>query len=62
VKLRGTVGAFVLSFGQDADGGLYVLTSGLPGPMGNTGKVFRFVPVETMEVDGVFLERWRHDE
>jgi glucose/arabinose dehydrogenase len=40
----GKVGAFVLSFGQDADHELYVLTSELPGPVGNTGKVFKFVP------------------
>lgn len=40
----GNVGAFVLSFGQDADHELYVLTSELPGPVGNTGKVFKLVP------------------
>jgi hypothetical protein len=40
---EGTLGAFVLSFGQDADRELYVLTSGLPGPMGNTGKVFKLI-------------------
>ena len=40
----GKVGAFVLSLGQDADHELYVLTSELPGPVGNTGKVFKFVP------------------
>ncbi|MCL4534194.1 MAG: PQQ-dependent sugar dehydrogenase [Bacteroidetes bacterium] len=41
---RGRVGAYVLSFGQDADGELYVLTSGAGGPSGNTGKVFKMVP------------------
>jgi len=40
----GNVGAFVLSFGQDADRELYVLNSELPGLVGNTGKAFKFVP------------------
>lgn len=32
---------FVLGFGQDLDGEVYVLTTDNPGPTGNTGKVFR---------------------
>jgi glucose/arabinose dehydrogenase len=40
----GQVGEFVLSFGQDADGELYVLTTETPGPTGDTGKVYRLVP------------------
>ncbi|MGA1844322.1 MAG: PASTA domain-containing protein [bacterium] len=35
---------YVLSFGQDADNELYVLTSENPGPSGNTGKVYRMLP------------------
>jgi glucose/arabinose dehydrogenase len=42
---NGRIGAFVLSFGQDADGELYVLTTENMGPSGNTGKVFKLVPV-----------------
>jgi hypothetical protein len=40
----GDLGAFLLSFGQDAQGELYVLTSERPGPVGSTGKVFKLVP------------------
>lgn len=40
----GRLGLFVLGFGQDADGELYVLTSENAGPRGNTGKVWRIVP------------------
>ncbi len=32
---------FVLAFGQDAHGELYILTTDMPGPGGNTGKVYR---------------------
>ena len=42
----GDLGAFLLSFGQDADGELYVLTSERPGPLGSTGKVYRLVPTQ----------------
>jgi glucose/arabinose dehydrogenase len=38
------IGAFVLSLGQDTDGELYVLTTKLPGPTGNTGKVYALAP------------------
>ncbi|KXS43822.1 MAG: hypothetical protein AWU59_892 [Methanolobus sp. T82-4] len=39
-----TVGAYILSFGQDADHELYVLTKENPGPTGETGKVYKLVP------------------
>ena len=39
----GRVGAFVLSFGQDAEHELYVLTSDRPGPIQSTGRVLRLV-------------------
>jgi glucose/arabinose dehydrogenase len=39
----GALGEYVLSFGQDADGELYVLTSGTPGPSGESGRVYRIV-------------------
>ncbi len=38
---------FLLSFGQDADGELYVLTSESTGPSGSTGKIYRLVPADT---------------
>ena len=40
----GNLGAYLLSFGQDADGELYALTSGRPGPSGSTGKIYKLVP------------------
>lgn len=41
---NGQVGAFVLSFGEDAQRELYVLTSQNLGPAGNTGQIWRIVP------------------
>lgn len=38
------VNRFVLGFGEDADGELYVLTTDRTGPTGTTGKVFKLVP------------------
>lgn len=40
------VGRFVLGFGEDDDGELYVLTTDRTGPTGTTGKVFKLVPAE----------------
>lgn len=40
----GRIGRFILSFGQDADGELYVLTSENFGPIESTGVVFRIAP------------------
>ncbi len=40
----GRIGAFILSFGQDDGGELYVLTSGAAGPSGTGGKVYKLVP------------------
>src|SRR5690606_11775606 len=37
---------FVLAFGEDADGELYVLTTEQAGPQGETGKVYRIVAGE----------------
>ncbi|MEP0845683.1 MAG: PQQ-dependent sugar dehydrogenase [Phycisphaerae bacterium] len=42
----GRLGRFILSFGQDADGELYVLTSENFGPIETTGVVFRVAPAE----------------
>jgi hypothetical protein len=36
--------AFLLGFGQDNNGEVYVLTSQRAGPAGATGQVFRVVP------------------
>lgn len=41
---NGNLGAFLLSFGQDADGEIYVLTSDTTGPTGDSGRVYRLVP------------------
>jgi glucose/arabinose dehydrogenase len=42
----GQLGAYVLGFGQDAKRELYVLTSGMAGPRGSTGKVWKLVPAD----------------
>ena len=39
------VGAFVVAFGQDAEGELYVLTNGRNMITGNTGKVYKLAPM-----------------
>jgi glucose/arabinose dehydrogenase len=39
----GRLGQYVLGFGQDRRGEMYVLTTANGGPTGNTGKVFRLV-------------------
>ena len=43
-RAGGRVGAFILSFGQDLAGELYVLTSDAHGPSGDSGKVYRLAP------------------
>lgn len=40
----GTMGAYLLAFGEDADHELYVLTAENRGPAGKTGRVHRIVP------------------
>ena len=42
----GDLNSFLLSFGQDADGELYILVSDSTGPTGETGRVYRLVPPE----------------
>lgn len=42
----GELGAFLLGFGEDAQGELYVLTSQASGPQPGTGRVWRIVPPE----------------
>jgi glucose/arabinose dehydrogenase len=39
------LGAYVLAFGQDSEGELYVLTTGRNALTGNTGKVLKLVPM-----------------
>lgn len=41
---NGRLGNFLLSFGQDADLELYILTSNTAGPAGRTGRVYKVVP------------------
>jgi len=45
----GRLDAFLLSFGQDMDGELYVLVTDSLGPSGNTGRVYRLVPADVEE-------------
>jgi glucose/arabinose dehydrogenase len=42
-RAGGRLGEFVLSFGEDAAGELYLLTNEEPGPTGTTGKVYRII-------------------
>ena len=39
------IGAFVVAFGQDAEGEIYILTNGRNGLTGNTGKVYQLAPM-----------------
>lgn len=43
------VDEYVLGFGQDAEGEVYVLTTNTEGPSGNTGKVFKIVDEDEVE-------------
>jgi hypothetical protein len=43
---EGRLGSYLVSFGQDADLELYLLTSGASGPAGDTGRVLKVVPPE----------------
>lgn len=40
----GAVGVYVLAFGQDLNGEVYVLTTEMAGPSGDTGSVYRLAP------------------
>ncbi len=51
---------FVLGFGQDADGEVYVLTSTTNNPTGNTGQVFKIVPAR-LEMIEINVENFRFD-
>lgn len=42
---NGRLNAFLLSFGQDAQGELYALTTERPGPTGSTGKIYKLISV-----------------
>ncbi|MBI2856693.1 MAG: PQQ-dependent sugar dehydrogenase [Chloroflexi bacterium] len=43
-NVSGRLDTFLKSFGQDASGEIYVLTSDIGGPTGNTGMVLKIVP------------------
>ncbi len=43
----GTIARYILAFGQDPSGEVYVLTTDNAGPTGNTGRLFRIVPEGT---------------
>ena len=40
------IGMYLKSFGQDLDGEIYLATSTIAGPTGNTGKIFKLVPAD----------------
>ena len=40
---NGRLNQYLLSFGQDLNGQIYLLTSGLSGPSGTTGKIYRLL-------------------
>ena len=40
---KGKLGEYILSFGQDSDNELYVLSSDTEGPSGTSGRVYRIV-------------------
>lgn len=44
IEQDSTIGAYVISFGQDAENELYVLTTDNRGPIGETGKIYKLVP------------------
>jgi glucose/arabinose dehydrogenase len=44
INQTGRIGAYIISFGQDADHELYLLTSDRTGPAGDTGSIYRLVP------------------
>ena len=46
VKVGGmpTFNSYVLAFGQDADGEVYVLTQDTTGPVGGLAKIYRIAP------------------
>lgn len=50
-ELNMPLGKFLLGFGEDQDGDIYVMTSGNLGPSGNTGEVFRLLPPDDDEDD-----------
>jgi glucose/arabinose dehydrogenase len=41
---NGRLNEYLLSFGQDSSGEVYILTTETAGPTGNTGKVYKIVP------------------
>jgi glucose/arabinose dehydrogenase len=59
-QLNGRLNRFVLGFGQDTDGEVYVLTSTTNNPSGNSGEVFKIVPATSQTVD-IDVENFRFD-
>lgn len=47
----GEIGTYVLGFGRDNDGEIYVLGSSSAGPVGNTGIVYKLVPKDVSTED-----------
>jgi glucose/arabinose dehydrogenase len=45
LKEPAKIGAYIVAFGQDPDGEIYVLTNARNGLLGTTGKVFKLVPM-----------------
>jgi len=43
---EGHIGEFLLAFGEDSSGELYLLTNGGNSPLGRTGKIYQLVPMQ----------------
>lgn len=54
-RTGGRLGRFILGFGQDTKGEIYVLTTQHVGPSGGTGEVYKIVPLAP-ELDGGVIE------
>ncbi|MFO7966155.1 MAG: PQQ-dependent sugar dehydrogenase [Archaeoglobaceae archaeon] len=48
-RTDGEIEEFILGFGEDSQGEVYVLTSGTSGPTGDTGKVYKIVPEDMQQ-------------
>jgi plastocyanin len=59
-QTNGRLNRFVLGFGQDTDGEIYLLAKTTLGPTGETGQVFKIVSSNIPAVD-IYVENFRFD-
>jgi glucose/arabinose dehydrogenase/plastocyanin len=59
-QTNGRLNRFVLGFGQDTDGEIYLLAKTTLGPTGETGQVFKIVSSNMPAVD-IYVENFRFD-